>query len=320
MIASRWHLRRSAGGFAAGLLLLAACDRADREAIPAGRSFFQCGAERVALTPVAGSDGRRVQLSSPSRTLILESAVAASGARYVAESDSTTSFWSKGDEATLVVAGSEPVECDRISGEFASLRATGNEPSWRLDFGGGELRFRSLGDDSALVVTDWDIQVDSTSTRVSASRAGLSLVVLRAPCTDTMTGMPYPFAVEVTARGRQWKGCGGDPAMLLRGGEWHVDSLAGHAVLAGTRPTLRFSAAGRVTGDASCNRYTSDYAVTGEGIGISGARTTRMACARELWDQEDEFLALLGGARRFEMRGEGVLALVGDGGVIVARR
>lgn len=297
--------------------LVAACGR-DRAGAPATPSaYFRCGADAVALTT---QDDDALLLSWRGTAREFGPAEAASGARYVALDDSTTVFWTKGDEATLVLEGGAPTDCDRISGEFAALRATGNEPSWRLDFGAGELRFRALGDDTALVAPGWTIAADSVSTRVDGDGVSLSATIVLDPCADTMTGMPYPFTVTVVARGRTWRGCGGPPAMLLRGGEWRVDSLGGRAVLAGTTLSLRFSASGRVTGDASCNRYTSDYAVTGEGIGIARARTTRMACARELWDQEDAFLALLADAQRFEVRADGVLVLAAPSGMIVARR
>ena len=47
---------------------------------------------------------------------------AASGARYVAVDDATTSFWSKGDAATLVIRGQAYPSCMQVTAKASPFR------------------------------------------------------------------------------------------------------------------------------------------------------------------------------------------------------
>ncbi|WP_051150367.1 hypothetical protein [Rubellimicrobium thermophilum] len=63
--------------------------------------------------------------------------------------------------------------------------------------------------------------------------------------------MPYPETVEIATGGQTLDGCGGDPAVLLAGGEWVVESIDGVPPAAGALPTLLFDgAAGEVAARA----------------------------------------------------------------------
>ena len=135
-----------------------------------------------------------------------------------------------------------------------------------------------------------------------------------------MTGMPRPQTVEVTLDEQLLKGCGGDPAALLRGAPWVVEAIDTGVVVDGSRVTLVFDDAGRLTGAASCNTYAATYTVTGEGLKIDKAATTRKACAPTLMNQEQAFLELLAAVERFEMAGDGVLILHAAGGRMLRAR
>jgi len=88
-----------------------------------------------------------------------------------------------------------------------------------------------------------------------------------------------------------------------------------------SRVTLNFGADSRVGGAASCNRYTAAYALTGEGLAISKAAATTMACAPSLMQQERLFLDLPGQVRRFTLDATGALVLhATDGRTVRARR
>lgn len=116
-------------------------------------------------------------------------------------------------------------------------------------------------------------------------------------------------------------GCGGDPAALLQGGEWVVEDLRGGGIVDRSRITLNFGTDGRVGGAASCNRYTAAYALSGEGLTISKAAATMMACAPALMQQERLFLDLLAQVRHFTLDATGALVLhAADGRTISARR
>jgi heat shock protein HslJ len=136
-----------------------------------------------------------------------------------------------------------------------------------------------------------------------------------------MSGMPYPSTVAVTVDGRTYRGCGGDPEVLLMGKEWVVEDVNREGIIDRSRLTLNFSADKRIFGHAGCNTYSGRYTLTGEGLTVASPTTTLKACAESLMDQEDRFLKTLARVRRFEITRSGALALHSDDGQsITARR
>jgi heat shock protein HslJ len=136
-----------------------------------------------------------------------------------------------------------------------------------------------------------------------------------------MSGMPYPHQVSVNIDDTTLSGCGGSPASLLQGSQWVVEDLAGKGVTDRSRATLDFGGDGQLTGRASCNRYGAAWRLSGEGLTVANARTTRMACSPALDNQETEFLRLLEGAHHFDITDDGALVLhTADGATIKARR
>ena len=136
-----------------------------------------------------------------------------------------------------------------------------------------------------------------------------------------MTGMPYPYAVEVGRRGdpQVLRGCGGEPATLLQRNQWQVASINSVDVPADARATLVFGDDGRVAGRAFCNSYAGTYVLTGEGLGFAQGATTMMACAEPLTSLEASFFAVLGKLQRFEITPQGALVLhASDGGNMTA--
>ncbi|MER2626680.1 MAG: MliC family protein [Accumulibacter sp.] len=74
---------------------------------PQTSTMLLCGSRRVRLAP----EGDTLQLRVGDEVFTMHPTVSASGARYVAALDSTTSLWSKGDRATLVIRGQTYPEC-----------------------------------------------------------------------------------------------------------------------------------------------------------------------------------------------------------------
>jgi heat shock protein HslJ len=132
-------------------------------------------------------------------------------------------------------------------------------------------------------------------------------------CADSMSGMPHPNRVVVSVAGREYRGCGGEPARLLQGGEWVVEDIDSAGIVDRSRATLVFGLDGRISGRASCNTYGGQYKLTGESLTIDKAATTMMACAPSLDAQEQRFLAALAATQRFEITGDGALLLLGSG-------
>jgi heat shock protein HslJ len=140
------------------------------------------------------------------------------------------------------------------------------------------------------------------------------VTVLERICHDTMTGMPRPFTVKIEFDGRTLDGCGGEPASLLRGGAWIVESIDGAPVLPDARPTVFFGDDGSVSGHASCNGYSGTYTLTGEGLAVTGLLSTMKACPPPFMGQEDALLAILRDVMRFERPPDGALVLHTSGG------
>lgn len=282
-------------------------------------STLVCGDRSVTF----GHVGSTTRMEAGGETFDLRPVRSASGARYEALGDPSTSFWSKGDRATVVVRGQPWPECVPERAPSLPYRATGNEPGWRLDI---TARTMTLAADDGRTRIEAPTPVAEAGegfTRFRAPAAGVGLVttIFERHCADSMTGMPYPNAVTVAFAGRTLVGCGGDPATLLRGAEWVVEGLAGGTVIDRSRATLAFDPNGRVSGRGSCNRYTAAYALTGEGLTISKPASTMMACAPALMQQERLFFDLLAQVRRFSIDAGGALVLhAGDGRTIIARR
>jgi heat shock protein HslJ len=204
-----------------------------------------------------------------------------------------------------------------------TFRATGNEPGWRLDVAGSNLTF--IGDYGQIRIEAPVTHVETTAAhrQYAALADGHDLLVriFDQLCTDTMSGMPHPNAVEIVLDGKQLNGCGGDPGALLQGAEWRVQEINGTRLIDGSEVTLSFAVDGRISGATSCNRYTGAYTITGETLTISNTGVTMMACDPALMQQEDLFLDVVKGVHGFAIDDKGALILrAADGRTIEARR
>jgi heat shock protein HslJ len=200
----------------------------------------------------------------------------------------------------------------------APLRARGQEPSWSLVLTGDQLQWQA-GDQA--FTAQMRPQPSASGKRVAGMHEGQIIEVwTRARvCRDSMSGMPHPYEVLVRLDERRYAGCGGEPAALLLG-DWQVSALAG-GLPPGAQLTLQFDARGRVSGRTGCNRHTSAYTLSGEGLRIAPGAATRMACASELMDLEGRYLRQLAAVQRFDIGDDGTLQLIGPQGQrIVARR
>lgn len=175
-----------------------------------------CGGLRIETT----FDGTSLHLAADGRQWTLHAIESASGARYVAADTAATTFWSKGERARLTLAGRDFPECRPAAPDQTMLRAIGNEPGWLVE----------LGDTSATLVTDYGQARFTTPVVVAGASAThtrhvdrdgsrrLTIDVYDRPCTDTMSGSVYPYAVVVSLGGRELRGCGGDPATMAQDG------------------------------------------------------------------------------------------------------
>ena len=283
---------------------------------------WRCGGQVVDVD----FDNEAAVLAIGNRRVALRQVVTASGARYEAIGDPSTSVWSKGSRLLLEVDGQHFPECVRITdGADAAVlpfHATGNEPSWRLDIDAMEMVL--VTDLGATRVARPTPPVQSAAGTRSYAASGddrpLLVRISDQTCTDSMSGMPYPNSVMVLLDGRELRGCGGDPARLIQGGEWSVIEINGAAPVADVRATLNFGGDGRLSGRGPCNNFTGSYRVTGEGLAISQLAGTMMMCEPTRMQQEREFLDVIAGVSRFELTSGGRLVLhAADGRTLQAR-
>lgn len=289
-------------------------------------SAWQCGNVEAQL---GVGRGERVTMTVGSRRYEMRQVPTASGARYEAVDDPTTWLWSRGDRATLSLRGRAQPECVAQAPQAGgsapptAWTALGHEPGWRLDVDPRRLVLElDFGRRRIEVPTPPAQPLRDGWRLVTTTRDGpLAVTVRERTCADVATGMPHPLQVSVSLGARTYAGCGGDPRELLVGDEWRVERLDGRAPVDRSRITLRFGADGRLTGAASCNRFSAPWQLHGEGLRIGPAVATRMACPPPLMQQEDRFLRLLERVTRFEIAADGALVLVdGDGTRLVARR
>ncbi len=198
------------------------------------------------------------------------------------------------------------------------VQAHGNEPGWRLVLGPEDVRLWASGIDMQAVLPNAE-PVPGGFRYSTPGRT--TITVFNRVCADSLTGMPYPYQVEVRHIRRTLRGCGGDPKTLLQDTEWVVQSIDGQAVADGVRSTLAFGANGSLGGSGGCNRYTSSWRLSADSLTLGPAAATRRACAGAEMPQEDKFFAALPLMQRFELTAAGELVLHGaEGRRIVAKR
>jgi heat shock protein HslJ len=106
---------------------------------------------------------------------------------------------------------------------------------------------------------------------------------------------------------------GGD----LTGKVWALTQLMGKPPVAATGISAEFTADGKVSGSAGCNRYNGTYTVSGSNISISSPlASTMMMCEQAVMDQESAYLKALGEAKTFAVNGDQLTLKGGDGTVL----
>jgi heat shock protein HslJ/uncharacterized lipoprotein YbaY len=261
-------------------------------------SHMICGDQPVLAYP----EKTHLRVKVNDRDFTLSQVVAATGAKYIAMNDETTSFWNKGYHATLTVAGEDYPGCTVMSARLP-LEASGHEPAWSLSMTEEILQLRGL--DTRFNVDTTTPQTMSTARghryRAQTGERELIVDVAQNVCTDSMSGMPYPLRVEVQIDNESLRGCGGDPAWILTAGVWVVEDIDRDGIVDRSRITMDFRPDGTVAGFGGCNSYRANWQLNGESIGFSQPTATLKSCAPSLNDQEQRFLKLLSGTVRLHI-------------------
>ena len=283
-------------------------------------STLRCGDTRLKV----GFFEDRAVLETDTDRLVLSQVIAASGAKFDDPADPDTYYWSKGDTALVSLKGEVLPECVAVPPEPEQpYRARGTEPFWSLTIVGGMVELipnigqtplRAKLPRAALAGADFVFDM-----------AGQGMVVRLSEtiCHDLMSGTPFPQTVSVTMQDRTLDGCGGESMDLLAGVEWIVQEIGGAGLVENAEVTLEFDAVTRrLAGRSGCNRYNAAFELSGEGLSIGPAASTRMACAPDLMAQEQQFLADLQRISRFDIDPSGALLLFANDQqdpVVVAR-
>lgn len=288
---------------------------------------LDCDDGRIATL---GSAGDRWVLRVEGGEITLVRAVSASGARWQAAGDASTEVWNKGASTRLTLRGGRPADCATAAPAAGSppgpdrFVALGHEPAWRLELDPRRLSFAAGPGAAPVQAQAPPARPAGSGRRWQASAGGepLEVVALDRVCHDPMSGMPFPLTVRVTAQGRDWRGCGGEPAALLLGAEWVAEDIDRRGVLDRARSSLAFGADGRVSGLAGCHRFAGRWTLTGESLRFAAlAVEDARGCAAALLDQERRFLERLHAVVRFEIAPDGALRLFdARDGIILARR
>jgi heat shock protein HslJ len=197
------------------------------------------------------------------------------------------------------------------------LVARGNEPGWVVTLAHEGVVYS--GQDGTKREFPLPAATDAAGATVFDSGDGFVLAVTDRLCRDNMTGMPYPYSVDLTLDGQQLSGCGGAPRALLSGA-WTLVELPGVTLPEGAQPTLEING-DFMSGAAGCNRFTGGIALSGEGLGLMPGGMTMMACEEPLMQFEAAYMERLGRVGLFDIDEAGRLILLVDGapGAIYAR-
>jgi heat shock protein HslJ len=194
-------------------------------------------------------------------------------------------------------------------------RASGTEPFWSLTIGARTMRFEAPGRPTVSVPTPRVIH--GFAGEIWQTRR-IDVNTNHRQCSDGMSDRVYPDTVTVTVDGRSFKGCGGEPraqaGASVIDGNGRIEALNGRPVLRGTSPTVAFER-GRISGNASCNRFTGTYDFARGRLSTGGVASTKMACldrGRNL--QEQAILGLLGERLTVSGNRAGKLVLTGARG------
>jgi heat shock protein HslJ len=99
---------------------------------------------------------------------------------------------------------------------------------------------------------------------------------------------------------------------------WTVTSLAGRPTVDPQRPTMTFSADGRVSGNSGCNQYSGTYRTDGSSISITNVASTMMMCVGPGADVEALFLKGMNSATAWQRTEDGQLEIAAAVAIVAA--
>ena len=273
-----------------------ACSPASQDTNGVKTTVYNCGS----LPVTAEFAQKQLTLTIEEQQLTFTSEPSASGVRYF-NPDHNAQFWTKGSEGQLVIDDNVYPLCTEAGTLPLQLSARGNEPFWLLQRkdSNASLRRPSGDRDFTQVQVEYNPAEANWTLQLNADS---QLIITEQVCTDTMSGMPYPYTAQLQHDGSQVSGCAGEPRQLLAGATWHL-----HGTALTEAPTIRFMNDGRVSGFAGCNRFFGNYQLTGESLQLGRMAATKMMCGAAEMAVEDELLENLANVHGFAIEQGGLL-------------
>ncbi len=197
-----------------------------------------------------------------------------------------------------------------------SYRALGTEPFWSIVIANGRMTYDSPEGGFSVPTSRGQELGDG---RIWETRR-ITLQSSNQECSDGMSDNLYPQTVRAMVDGRTLNGCGGGalPPETLAETSWAIVEIDGESV-SGSNYVLQFGA-GRLTGQAGCNRFSGPYSVAGDRLTAGPIMATRMACPEPRMGHERSAMRLLGGPVAISHPDGDTLVLTGNGGTIRLRR
>lgn len=202
----------------------------------------------------------------------------------------------------------------------ASYFALGTEPGWTLEITQGLLNYDGDYGDTKILVPNPGARPSFNGERYVTPR--LTVDITHSECSDGMSDRRYRDKVTLTADGKTVQGCGGGilPPTGLAGTSWTFVSIGGVAV-ARNRPTSLVFEAGRLSGNAGCNRFSGSYKREGGTLTAGPLMATEMACPGVGMTQENAFFELMRAPVSLDFPRDSTLILTGaEGRTAVLRR
>ncbi|WP_083942836.1 META domain-containing protein [Sphingomonas soli] len=179
-----------------------------------------------------------------------------------------------------------------------SYKASGTEPFWSATIDARTITLKQAGMPDVTVPKPRPI-IGINGERYETPR--LSMDITHVKCSDGMSDRTYRDTVVISQGRRTLRGCGGDftvipkpgPAASILEGDWRIEAISGRRVARGTSPDISFRG-GRVSGDASCNRFNGSFDFTRGRLKTGPLASTRRMCAdRAQNNQEFAVLRIL---------------------------
>jgi heat shock protein HslJ len=219
--------------------------------------------------------------------------------------------------ALALLAAATPAAAQPPAPEGEIYSGFGSEPFWGLTF-----------EDGKIVFTENEERIEVPRPRPTTTPAGVH--IYRTPrfaveishegrCNDGMGEYEYSDTVRIrfgrSRTARPYEGCGGEllPPATLAGSDWYLVDVNG-VIVGGETYVLRFDDAGRLSGQAGCNRFSGPYTQRGHLLIPGAIAATRMACPGGDTSPEARMMQLLRGSILINYRGGMIMTLQENNG------